>query len=94
VSVCALAASESCTSVSVPLVPSRVIERSYVSAETVSYELARHIFGDRYGKQDYPSAASPHTPDLIRFLDRDAIEILRYTAEDYALAGKPPVGPR
>ena len=63
--------------------PSRVIERSYVDAEAVTRHLAKAMFAERYERGDYPSAASPHTPDAIRFLDRNGTELFRYTAEEY-----------
>ena len=65
------------------VLPSRVIERSYVDAEAVTRDLAKSMFAERYERGDYPSAASPHSPDAIRFLNRNGTELLRYTADDY-----------
>ena len=67
----------------VVLLSSRVIERSYIDAEAVTRDLAKAMFAERYERGDYPNAASPHTPDAIRFLDRNGTELLRYTAHDY-----------
>ena len=43
------------------LLPSRVIERSYVQTKSVDRDLAREMFAVRYERGDYPSGYSPHT---------------------------------
>jgi hypothetical protein len=65
------------------LLPSCVIERSYVRITNVSRDLAKQMFVKRYERGDYPSAAHPQKPDAIRFLDRNGTELLRFTADDY-----------
>ena len=48
------------------LLPSRVIERSYVDAEAVTRDLAKSMFAEWYARGDYPSAARYTADDYRR----------------------------